>query len=453
MSTGLENQLFRNLFSTAAMRDIFSTRGTLRSWLQAEKALAQAQGRLGVIPTAAADVIAAACDADDYEIDTLEQEICSTLHPLVPIVRAIVEKTPGTAGQWVHWGATTQDIIDTGAVLQMRQGLDHILTDLETAIAALRGKAKEWREVPMAGRTHAQHALPITAGYKVAIWIDELARARNSLKTARDSLPGQLGGAVGTMAALGNDAARVRKAYCDILGLVDPVVPWHTSRDHIRKVFYGLCDMSISLERIAQEVTRLQASELGEMTEPISTHHVGSSTMPQKRNPHRTECMISGARMMRAQAMQCVGAGVHAFERDMSVWAVEWIAVPDTFALASGLTANLCVLAAGLEIDPERMAKNLDMSEGQIMLENVMMQLAREIGHEAAHDILWNCVSRFRAEGGSFVDILKSDPKLVAHIDASALDKALGWSDYFGEAEAIVDRVTALTSQYVSAAY
>ncbi|MER1967709.1 adenylosuccinate lyase family protein [Castellaniella sp. GW247-6E4] len=443
MSTGLENQLFRNLFGTEAMRAIFSTYGTLRSWLRVEKALAQAQGELGVIPADAAAAIAIACDADDYDIDAIEAEICSTLHPLVPIVRAIVKKTEGAGAQWVHWGATTQDIIDTGAVLQMRDGLDLILADLKSATAALAGKAGQWRAVPMAGRTHAQHALPITAGYKVAIWLDELGRVVASLEVARNSLPGQLAGAVGTMASLGDDAARVRQAYCQVLGLVDPVVPWHTSRDHIRKVCHALIDLSVSVERIGQEVIRLQATELGEMSEPISPQHVGSSTMPQKRNPHRAECMVSGARMMRAQAEQCIGAGVHAFERDMSIWPVEWIALPDAFVLAAGLAANLSVLAQGLTINPERMAENLALSGGQIMLESVMMKLGRQIGHEAAHDLLWRCVSRFQKEGGSFTDILRSSTDLMQHLGEAELATALEWSDYLGETEAIIGRVLA----------
>lgn len=443
MSTGLENQLFRNLFSTDVVRTIFSTSGTLRSWLRAEKALAQAQGQCGVIPADAAAAIAIACDAEDYDIDAIEAAICSTLHPLVPIVRAIVHKTVGIGAQWVHWGATTQDIIDTGTVLQMRDGLDHILTDLRDGMAALADRAAAWRIVPMAGRTHSQHALPITAGYKVAIWMDELGRTIASLKSARDCLPGQLAGAVGTMASLGEDAARVRRAYCNTLGLADPVIPWHTSRDHIRRVLHGLSDLSVSSERIAQEVIRLQASELGEMSEPISPNHVGSSTMPQKRNPHRAECMVSGARMLRAQVVQCIGAGVHAFERDMSVWPIEWIAVPDAFALASGLAANFKVLARGLTVDPERMARNLDLSEGQIMLESVMMKLGRRIGHEEAHDVLWRIVSRFQKEGGLFADVLRSDSDLMRHMNGAELAAALEWSDYLGEAGAIVDHVLA----------
>lgn len=441
MSTGLENQLFRNLFGTQTMRDIFSTQGTLRSWLQVEKALALAQGQLGVIPADASRQIADACDADDYDIDAIEAEICSTLHPIVPIVRAIVHKAGDAGGPWVHWGTTTQDIMDTGAVLQMREGLDHIIADMENAMAALGEKAMAWKAVPMAGRTHSQHALPITAGYKLAVWMDDLGRAVTLLKDERARLPGQLAGAVGTMASLGDDAARVRRAYCEILGLVDPVVPWHTSRSHVRRVMHGLTDLSVAVERIAQEVIRLQCSELGEMSEPISANHVGSSTMPQKRNPHRTECMVAGARMLRAQVAQCIDAGIHAFERDMSVWPVEWIALPDAFVLASGLAANLKVVAQGLTIDSERMAANLNLSGGQIMLESVMMKLGRTIGHEVAHDLLWRCVSRFQKEGGLFIDILRSDPDLKKYMSADELDKALDCSDYLGEAQDIVEYV------------
>jgi len=443
MSTGLDNQLFRNLFSTPEMRALFTAEASLRTWLNAEKALAQAQGRLGVIPADAAASIAAACD-EDYDLDEIEAGIGSTLHPIVPVVRAIVGKAKGNGAQWVHWGTTTQDIMDTGAILQIRDGIDLIMADLLLAQEALAEKATAWSEIPMAGRTHAQHALPITAGYKVAIWLDELGRVLEALQTVRANLPGQLAGAVGTMASLGDDAARVRSEYCKILGLVDPVVPWHTSRDHVRKVFYALTDLSLSVERIAQEVIRLQSGEFGEMSEPISVNHVGSSTMPQKRNPHRSECMVAGARMLRAQAAQCIGAGVHAFERDMSVWPIEWIGVPDTFILASGLAANLVVLAQGLVINPERMIANLGMSDGQIMLESVMMRLGKKIGHEEAHDLLWRIVSDFRQAGyGSFSALLQSDAELARHMNAEELAEALDWLRYMGEAEDIVRSVVA----------
>lgn len=444
MATGLENQLFRNLFSTAEMRALFTAEATLRTWLEAEKALAQAQGKLGVIPADAAESIAVACD-EEYDLDEIEKGIASTLHPIVPVVRAIVGKAKGNGAPWVHWGTTTQDIMDTGAVLQMRDGIDLLLADMRRARKALAQKASAWRNVPMAGRTHAQQALPITAGYKVAIWLDEFGRVVDNLEAVRNGLPGQLAGAVGTMASLGDDAARIRSEFCNILGLVDPVVPWHTSRDHVRKVFHALTDFSVSTERMAQEIIRLQSGEFGEMSEPISPNHVGSSTMPQKRNPHRSECMVAGARMLRAQAAQVIGAGVHAFERDMAVWPVEWIAVPEAFILASGLAANLAVIAEGLVINEERMEANLGLSDGQIMLESVMMRLGKKIGHEEAHDLLWRIVSDFRTSGGSrsFSEVLKSDAGLARHMGAAELVDALDWLQYMGEAEDIVQHVVA----------
>lgn len=438
MGMGLENELLRNIFSTAEMREVFSGRTTVKCWLDVEKALAEVQGELGMIPKDASLKIAKACDIGNFDLDVLESQVLSTGHPLVPLIRLLV-KAAGDAGGWVHWGATTQDIVDTGSVLQIRQGLRSVAADLAASLRALADKAETWRDAVMAGRTHQQHALPITLGYKIGVWIDELVRVLNEVRAVEAKLCGQFAGAVGTLASLGEDGAKVRAAMCRRLGLGHADIPWHTSRDRIRNVMDALVGLSIAAERIALEIVRMQSTEFGEVSEPISSAHVGSSTMPQKRNPHSSEFIVAGARMLRASAGAAVGAGIHSFERDMGTWAVEWVAIPETFALASGLAGNLRHIVEGMTADTARMRANLGLTSGQIMSEKLMMTLAHKIGHEHAHEFILAATRRHRPEQGDFLDTLLADDGLMRHMSADEVRQAMDPASYLGESQSIAD--------------
>jgi 3-carboxy-cis,cis-muconate cycloisomerase len=443
MGMGLQNELLRNIFSTAGMYDVFSGRRTVECWLDVEKALAEAQGELGIIPKDAAKKIAKVCNIDNFDMDVLEKQVLSTGHPLVPLIRLLV-KVAGDSGGWVHWGATTQDIVDTGSVLQMRRGLQLIIADLAASLRALAGKSEQWRDAVMAGRTHMQHALPITLGYKIGVWTDELVRVFEAIQAAENNLCGQFAGAVGTLASLGDDGAKVRVAMCNRLGLKHPDIPWHTSRDRIRNVMDALVGLSIAAERIALEIVRMQSTELGEVSEPISSAHVGSSTMPQKRNPHSSEFIVAGARMLRANATAAVTAGIHSFERDMGTWAVEWVAIPETFALASGVVHNLRHVVEGMTADTARMRANLDLTSGQIMSEKLMMTLARKIGHEHAHELILAATRRHKPEQGDFPDTLLGDDELMRHMSAAEIKQAMEPSSYLGEAHSVADTAARL---------
>jgi 3-carboxy-cis,cis-muconate cycloisomerase len=428
MPTTLDDTLLRDLYGTPAMRAVFDSTQLVQRWLDAEAALALALADTGVIPAAAAETIAAACRAELYDLDALREGIAESQHPLVPLIRALVEQA-GDAGGWTHWGATTQDIIDTGLVLQLRDALDLLLRDLDRSLEACAGLAERFADTPMAGRTHGQHAVPISFGLKVASWADELLVARAAVSDARAQLPAQLGGAAGSLASLGDDAQPVLEAFCRILDLRVPRAPWHSARHPLRRVGHALRDVGAVGERIAGEIVRLQATEVAELTEPAMPGHVGSSTMPQKRNPMTSEYLIGSARALRAAVGALDDGAAHAGERDMGPWSVEWLALPQGCILAAGVVDKLAWVLEGLEVDVESMASNLEITGGGIMAEAIMMRAGRRMGHELAHTAVLRAARQARGSDVSFRDALREHGIAPDEIEAG-LDPAayLGWS-------------------------
>jgi 3-carboxy-cis,cis-muconate cycloisomerase len=421
MPTTLDDTLLRDLFGTPAMRAVFDSSQLVQRWLDAEAALALALGDCGVIPAAAAAAIAEVCEVGRYDLDSLREGIADSQHPLVPLIRALVLEA-GDAGAWAHWGATTQDIIDTGLVLQLRDALALLDGDLVRALTAIASLAERYDGTAMAGRTHGQQAVPITFGAKVASWGDELQQAHAVLRGAGAALPGQLAGAAGTLASLGPDARGVLVAYCERLGLAVPDAPWHAARAPLRALAYALLEAGSTGERIAAEIVRLQSTEVAEVMEPAMPGHVGSSTMPQKRNPMTSEYLIASARLLRGSVGVVLDGAAHAGERDMGPWATEWIALPQACILAASVTGKLAWILEGLSIDEARMRANLDLTRGGILAEELMMRLGRTLGHEAAHELVGRAARR-AAESGASLDV-----ELEGDVALAAPEDYVGWS-------------------------
>lgn len=436
MSLGLDCLVLRDLYGSAEVRAAFDSRAMLQSWLDAESALAAAEARVGVIPAEAAAGIAAAGRAELYDLDALRDGVAASQHPLVPLVRALAEKS-GTHGAYVHWGATTQDIMDTGLVLQLRAAAVPIERDLASATERAVDLARRYRDTPMAGRTHGQHAVPITFGLKAAGWAAELQRAGARLRGALEcAMTAQLGGAAGTLAALGSDAAAVRREFCRVLGLHEPELPWHTARDRLRDVAHALAEIGAAAERIVTEVIRLQGTEIAELAEGRRDGNVGSSTMPQKSNPMASEYVAASARLLRASAAALFEAPAHAHERDMALWAVEWVALPQAAVLAGGIVEKLDAILDGLDVRPERMASNLDLTGGQILAEAVMIRLAEGVGHHRAHEIVSRLARVATDSGRQFSVVLLEDRDVRAHIASDDLRRLLDPTAYLGLAPA-----------------
>ena len=444
MGLTLDDDLLRGFFGTEEQRRIFDGRARLQAWLDTERALAEAQAELGLIPAAAAERIAAACDAGAYDLEALREEIDATQHPIVPVVHALERAVGEEAARYVHFGATTQDIMDTGHVLQVRASLDAIERDLAAAVAAAARLAGEHRDTVQPGRTHGQQAVPVTFGLKAATWLDELRRVGDRIREARPRiLVAQIFGAAGTLAGYGDKALDVKAAVAARLGLEDPTAPWHATRDRIGELGALIGLLAGAAERIAAEVIRLQATELGELAEPLQPGHIGSSTMPQKRNPHLCEAIVSKARLIGGLAGTLLRNGAHQHERDMGAWGAEWVAVPEIMVLGGGTAADTRQLLEGLLVRPDRMRDNLDVTGGQIVSEALMMALDPAIGKDRAHHLLVELTRAADAQGRPFSELAAEDPRVTAHLSPEEVAAALDPARYVGAAPALVDATLA----------
>src|SRR6185312_8810608 len=362
-STMFDSVLYRDVFSTPAMRAAFSDEAQLKAYVQAEVALAVAQGEAGVIPRDAAEAISQKAPMVVLDSAQLKRDTENVGYPIVGLVRQLSEQL-GEAGRYVHWGATTQDIMDTATVLQLREAVALIEAQLAEVMATLADLARLHRDTPMAGRTHLQQALPITFGHKVAVWLSALQRSAERLEQAKPrALQAQLGGAVGTLASLGDRGLDVRAAYARALGLAEPDITWHVARDGLVEIVQTLAVICGALGKIGYDVMILMATEIGEVFEPFSSHRGASSTMPQKRNPISSEVLLANAKAVRQHAGLMLDAMLQDFERATGPWHAEWIALPESFILAAGALQQAKFMLDGLVVDAERMRANLDLTK------------------------------------------------------------------------------------------
>ncbi len=440
-STVLDSLLFRDSFGTPAMRGIFEDAALLSRYTEVEIALARAQGRLGVIPAAAAKEIAARCDATKLDPGRLKRETETVGYPILPLVRQLAAQC-GDAGKYLHWGATTQDIMDTAVVLQVRDALGLIEADLNELRRILAGQAKRYRDTPMAGRTHLQQALPITFGYKLAIWLAMLDRHAERLEQLRPRvLVGQFAGAAGTLASLGTRGLEVQAALMQELKLGQPAATWHAARDGLAEAVNFLGLVTGSLGKIAFDVILMASTEVAELSEPFVQGRGASSTMPQKRNPISSELILACAKAVRQHAGLMLDAMVQDYERATGPWHAEWIALPEAFILTGGALHQAKFMLGGLIVDEARMRKNLDMTHGLIVAEAVMMGLAPHLGRNEAHDIVYDACRAVAEKGGRLADALAAVPEVSKHLDKAALDKLTDPAHYLGAAQQMVDRV------------
>jgi 3-carboxy-cis,cis-muconate cycloisomerase len=444
----LSSTLFGDMFGTAAMRAVFGELSFIVRCAEVEAALARAQARVGIVPSEAAAAISAAVDVlaanpESFDLMRLKGETETVGYPILPLVRQLAERA-GAAGRWLHWGATTQDIMDTAAVLQIRDGIGLIETDLAALRSHLAGLARRWRDAPMAGRTHLQHALPITFGYKAAVWLSAFDRHAQRLAELKPRvLAVQFGGAAGTLASLGEGAQALasRTELARELGLAEPAITWHVARDAIAETVQFLALLGGSLAKIAFDVMLMSATEFGEAAEPFVAGRGSSSTMPQKRNPISCELILAAAKALRQHAGLALDAMVSDFERATGPWHVEWIALPESFGYAAGALHQAEFMLGGLIVDPVRMAKNLGMTHGLIVAEAVMMGLAPHTGRTEAHDLV-NDACRIAIENDlPFLDVLLETPAVAGPLGEAALRALTDPANYLGAAQAMIDRV------------
>ena len=441
--TLIDSPLFGASFVDARMRAVLDFNAYIQRCVDCEVALAKVQARLGIIPESSAAEIMQVARADDLDFEELRRNTEIVGYPILPIVEQLARRC-GSAGRHLHWGATTQDIMDSATVLQLRDAIDLIDVQLSESITALRKLAHDHRDTPMAGRTHLQHALPITFGYKAAVWVSGLLRHRERIEQLKPRvLQVQFSGASGTLASLGKDGLMVQKELARELGLGVPAITWHSVRDGMTEAVQLLGLITGSLAKIAFDISVMMTTELGEVSEPHVRHRGASSTMPQKQNPVSCELIIAAARMVRQHTGLMLDAMVHDFERATGPWHLEWAAIPESFALTSGALAQATFMLSGLQVHTERMNSNLARSKGLIVAEAVMMALAPINGRQDAHDLVYAACRRAIETDRPLIDVLVETPAIVGPLGPEALRQLTDPANYLGAARQMVDRILA----------
>lgn len=442
-SSAYDSSIFRDFFGTPAMRAVFSDETLAERYVEVEVALAQAEATVGVVPAAAAEAIAKRAKGLKLDLAQLKAETDIVGYPIVGIVHQLA-KGVGDAGGYVHWGATTQDIMDTATVLQVRDALALVEADLASLDATISSLAAKYRDTVMAGRTHLQHALPVTFGFKAAVWLSMIRRHRERLEQLKPRvLVVQFSGAAGTLASLGDDGLKVQAALADELGLAQPDITWHVARDGIAEVgaFLGL--VTGSLSKIAVDVMLMMQTEIGEVFEPFVKGRGASSTMPQKRNPISCEMIVALAKTTRAQVGLLLDAMATDHERATGPWHLEWIALPEAFLATAGALHQARFMLEGLIVEPEAMRRNLDITGGLIVAEAVMMALAPHTGRGEAHDLVYVACRSALEQGTPLIDQLRRMPEVTQHFDEAGLQRLVDPAGYLGTAREMVDRLLA----------
>jgi 3-carboxy-cis,cis-muconate cycloisomerase len=446
MSSSL-SPLLAPMLSSAAMRAVCDDMACLQNMLDFEAALARAEAATGVIPAHAADTITKACKAGAFDLAALAEAATRSGNlaiPLVKVLTADVAKGDAEAARYVHWGATSQDVIDTATMLTLRAGIDALLADIGRAIAGFAKLARQHRNTPVVARTWLQHALPMPFGLKLAEYAAALHRSRGRLqRLRRESLALQFGGAAGTLAALGDEGLLVAEKLAQELTLPLPDAPWHTHRDRIAEAASVLAILAGSCGKIARDVQLMMQTDVAEAFEPSGEGRGGSSTMPHKRNPVAAATALGAAMMAPNLAATIFAAQIQDHERSAGPWHAEWPTLPGLLLVTSGALAGIVDIAEGLEVDAARMRVNLDTTNGLIMAEAVTMALAETIGKSEAHHLVEAASKKAAAGKKSLRDVLAQDTKVTAHLSAERLTQLFEPMAYQGVSQALIDRLLA----------
>jgi 3-carboxy-cis,cis-muconate cycloisomerase len=427
------------------MREVFCDRRYLQSMLDFESALARALVHASLAPEAILPAIESACDAVRFDVEALAAEAASAGNVAIPLVQqltALVAKADPQAMRFIHWGATSQDVIDTGLVLQLRDALALFESNLAALSAVLAKLAHDHRDTLLPGRTWLQQAAPVTFGFKVAGWLDAVERHRERLQAARKRvLVLQFGGAVGTLAALGDRAAPVASALAAELELRLPDLPWHTHRDSVAEVATTLGLLTGTLGKIARDVSLLAQSEVAEVFEPFSPGRGGSSTMPHKRNPIGSAVVLAAAIRVPALVATMLSAMVQEHERGLGGWHAEWETLPEICLLAAGALAHLTTVVSSPDVFAEKMATDLDLTRGLLLSEAVSMALAAHVGKLPAHEIVERACRRAVDSGERLRDVLLADGDVARHLSVNEIHLLLDPKNHLGQASRLTDQV------------
>ncbi|MDH1106608.1 3-carboxy-cis,cis-muconate cycloisomerase [Pseudomonas otitidis] len=443
----LSNQLFDAYFTAPAMRAIFCDQGRVQGMLDFEAALARAEARVGLIPREAVAPIEAACRADFYDFSALALAIATAGNSAIPLVKALGKRIAAAspeAERYVHLGATSQDAMDSGLVLQLRAAIGLIEADLAALGDALAEQAERHADTPLAGRTWLQQATPVTLGMKLAGLLGAVTRHRQRLAELKPRLLClQFGGASGSLAALGEQAWPVAEALAVELSLNLPDQPWHTQRDRLVEFASLLGLVAGTLGKLGRDLSLLMQTEAGELFEPAAPGKGGSSTMPHKRNPVSAAVLIGAATRAPGLVATLFAAMPQEHERSLGLWHAEWESLPELCCLVSGALQHALLVVPGLEVDAARMRRNLDLTQGLVLAEAVSIALAQRIGRDAAHHRVEQCCRQAVKEGAHLRAVLGACAEVTAELSAAELDRLLDPAHYLGQARRWVDRALA----------
>lgn len=433
--------LIGNNFGTPEMREVWSENSRLTRQIEVEVALALAEGELGVIPEAAAQTIARCADASKLNLDDIALNAAEMKHSLMPTLAAL-QKQCGDAGEYIHYGATTQDIVDTATVLQLRQAFDIIERDATAVAVELRRLAKKYQYTPMTGRTHGMQALPTTFGFKVAVWLDEFIRHLTRLQEIKPrALTGNISGAICTYASFGPQGPAIERLTLDKLALNTPNIGWQAARDRFSEFASVAVLISGTLGKIGNEFYNLMRSEINEIEEAFSAGKIGSTTMPHKRNPAALEGLASlTAPVLKSAALIYESMHVE-HERDAMSWRAEWIALPEICIYLSAQLQNALGILRGITVNEAQMLANLHLQGGLLLSEKVMFELGTTLGKQTAHHLVYECAMQAYEEKRSFKAVLLAHPTLRTSVTETKLDNWLDPVNYLGSAPDKVDEV------------
>lgn len=448
----MSNQLFDAYFTAPAMRAIFCDAGRVQGMLDFEAALARAEARVGLIPPEAVAPIAAACRAELYDFAALAQAIATAGNSAIPLVKALGKRIAATspeAERFVHLGATSQDAMDSGLVLQLRAAIDLIENDLAALGDGLAAQAERHAETPLAGRTWLQQATPVTLGMKLAGVLGAITRHRQRLNELKPRLLSlQFGGASGSLAALGEQAWPVAETLSAELQLNLPEQPWHTQRDRLVEFASLLGLIAGSLGKLGRDLSLLMQTEAGEVFEPSAPGKGGSSTMPHKRNPVGAAVLIGAATRAPGLVATMFAAMPQEHERSLGLWHAEWETLPELCCLVSGALQQALLAVPGLEVDAARMRANLELTQGLVLAEAVSIALAQRIGRDAAHHLVEQCCRQAVQQGAHLRAVLGANAEVSAELSATELERLLDPAHYLGQARRWVQRAVAEHQQF-----
>lgn len=438
----VDSKIYGSIWGTDEMRDIFDENSKIQSWLDIIAVLAEAQAELGIIPSDAAPEIKKVCKLEVIDIAAVENGYTASGHSMLGLIRELKRHCNQAGGEWIYYGATVQDVTDTWLSLALLKAWEIIYRDLRELEEILTNMSEQYAETVMAGRTHGQQGLPVTFGFKVAVWVSEIRRHIQRLKSLRERLgEGQLSGGVGTLSPFGQLGFTLQERFCAKLGLRVPVISWLTARDNLVEFANLLSLIGNTIDKIGHEVYNLQRSEIGEVQEGFTDGVVGSITMPHKRNPELAEHLCALARIIRHHASGLSENMVHEHERDGRSWKAEWALVPPMFVMMGALL-NLCKrMCATLEINSERMRENLEANRGLIFSESIMIALAKKIGKQSAHEVVYRAGMRAAGENRPFKITVLEDKIIGKHFTANELDLLMDIKQSVGSSCEFVKRV------------